>query len=344
MVKEKLGKNKKGIPFSNKKMIMDPFDKSYIDGFPKFDSEVAHLKLFEAIKNEYLVIFYGAGVSRLAGCKGWYDLACHIIDTFYPEKFTRLETEELKIIAWNNPRKAISICYHTVESEDKLLNKYYEAIKKALKPTSNKRFKKIHELILNLGASCYVTTNIDCGAENVTNLEKRKIFDLTMDKNVLDFDLYNEGNIVYIHGSIKNINNAVFTIDKYISHYSVNEIKHYLKEIFKPPRTVLFIGYGLEEYDILENIFRAINNYKTKDDKSYSSCQHFILTPIYSKDIAKFRVEREYFKIFLVETIPYFIDYEGYDRLLQVLNKLNEEIENAKQQPLEIISKIDQVD
>ncbi len=131
------------------------------------------------------------------------------------------------------------------------------------------------------------------------------------------FRLY--GNIFYLHGAVKNLNKTVFVIDSYFEHYwESTKIMDFLHEIFSGAYSVLFIGYGLNEYEILQSLFRATKQRKSGEVDLY---KHYLLAPIYSKDLAKFNVDKEYLKIYSVKAIPYFIDYEGYGRLKNVLRQ-----------------------
>lgn len=306
--------------------------------FLKFDFKGSHKELFRAIKEKQLVVFYGAGVSRIAGCKGWVDLANEIINSLPIYSF--IQKDELKNIALHDPRKAISICYHQAQKEKKL-EEYYEAIKKALKPKDTNKFKEIHKLIFDLDALFYVTTNVDRGAEQV-NFRKRKIFNLPLEETELNWEYFNEGNIIYLHGSLEKPERTIFTVDDYIKFYSKQNAKMCLQEVFREPHSVLFIGYSLDEYEILENIFRVMGN-QTSENNSNSSCKYFLLTPLYTRDLERFNIESEYFKIFSVCTIPYFIDYKGYDGLFDTLINFKKEIEENMPPLLEDFSKIDQL-
>ncbi|MBK7446174.1 MAG: hypothetical protein IPJ45_09145 [Ignavibacteria bacterium] len=53
-------------------------------------------KLKEAIKNGKLIIFWGAGLSRIAGCKSWEELANNVIDGLTPFLLNYSESDALK--------------------------------------------------------------------------------------------------------------------------------------------------------------------------------------------------------------------------------------------------------
>ena len=45
------------------------------------------------------------------------------------------------------------------------------------------------------------------------------------------------------------------TTPQYLTHYEDNRVQEFLDELFER-HTVLFVGYGLEEWEILERILR----------------------------------------------------------------------------------------
>ncbi|MCI0448257.1 MAG: hypothetical protein L0Y79_00540 [Chlorobi bacterium] len=125
-------------------------------------------KLLEAIKNDRLIIFLGAGVSMLAGCESWDGLAINIIKKFPTDIYSFQEKEILKKIAYNDPKECITICYSKVKNEKSLLQKYfYNPIIDSITPQNRDKFSEIHDRIFNLNARAYVTTNIDEGLKKL---------------------------------------------------------------------------------------------------------------------------------------------------------------------------------
>ena len=193
------------------------FDKSHIDEHPVFQADGDEKNLFRAIENDRLIVFYGAGVSRLAGCASWAELASNIAKSFPEDVFSHQDKDILSELARTDPKKAISICYHRAREEekqsDRLLEIYYEAIKESVKPKDMDEFERIHRAIFELDAISYVTTNIDKGIEHVKSpdLLRKKTFDLTtlQDPSVLTDEVRN-GNIFYLHGSVDAIEKTVF--------------------------------------------------------------------------------------------------------------------------------------
>jgi len=64
------------------------------------------------------------------------------------------------------------------------------------------------------------------------------------------------GTVIHLHGCISNPKTMVFTTEKYLEHYNHSKVQRLLGNLFKR-KTVVFLGYGLEESEILEHILRV---------------------------------------------------------------------------------------
>jgi hypothetical protein len=63
------------------------------------------------------------------------------------------------------------------------------------------------------------------------------------------------GNVVHLHGSVRAPRSMVMTSRQYLDHYRQPLVTDFLDELFGR-YTVLFVGYGLEEDEILEYVLR----------------------------------------------------------------------------------------
>lgn len=317
------------------------FNQKDIEKHPFLDPQGDEKRLFEAFKDDNLVVFYGAGVSRIAQCASWPELAVEIVKAFSKaQHFSEQDKELLSTMAYQDPRKVISICYHRAKREGPdLMNIYEESIKCSVTPKNKEEFKRIHRKIYELDPIAYVTTNIDKGIEEVIpNRLKKKPINLAQEEIIPDLKgLIKNGNIFYLHGEVDDIKNTIFTVENYYKFYQKQKIHQFLKEIFRGEYCVLFIGYSLAEHEVLQNIFLSIKEEK-RDEK-----HHFLLSPIYSKDLAEFNINKMFFDIYSVKAIPFFIDYEGYSRLYHALSKLIATKDEIRPSDLEDISLIDRV-
>ncbi|CAB5496323.1 hypothetical protein THERMOT_495, partial [Bathymodiolus thermophilus thioautotrophic gill symbiont] len=82
-----------------------------ITDFPLLPSEIK-----QAINDEKLAIFIGAGVSRLIGCDGWDTLATNLVKKCAEENLIEPITKEL-LLKQSDQIKLISICHNVLDSE-----------------------------------------------------------------------------------------------------------------------------------------------------------------------------------------------------------------------------------
>ncbi len=302
--------------------------------------------IIEAAQKGKLVIFVGAGVSRLLGSPGWQGFAMGYLDYLYDnDLINHREKEYLKNLS---ARKIISISKNIIKKEKLSLPDF----RKILNIDKGHKNEKEHELYKNI-YSCkaiYVTTNYDDyldkmsqhiypesyldAKENHTR-DKNKIFFRKEELLVSNLD---NGNVLHIHGSIKDKGNMIGSIVDYLSHYQEDsEIPFLLKYIFER-YTVLFIGYGLEEDEILEFIVK-------KAVIGKDEIRHYTLMPMYKEQKNLLSFQEDYYKQLGIGFVPYNISENGYDQLINVMEDWSEKIrKEAKTQTfLDKIKLIDEV-
>ena len=54
-------------------------------------------------------------------------------------------------------------------------------------------------------------------------------------------------------------------------------------------------------------------------------------------------LDKDYYTLFNVEIIPYFIDYDGYGKLEVIIENLAKAVDKHKPSPLEILGEIEDV-
>lgn len=124
------------------------------------------------------------------------------------------------------------------------------------------------------------------------------------------------GNIFHLHGSIKDVPSMVITIADYMRNYEKgSRPADFLEEIFKS-YTVLFTGYWLEEYEILEFMIS-----KSKSVSAENELKHFMLYPIFSQEKNLLKFHEKYYADLGITLVPYTIDKNGYEHLNDVIVK-----------------------
>lgn len=304
-----------------------------------------------AIKNENIIIFLGAGVSKFYGCPLWNELAIKMVNKLQQEHLISYAEEEiLSVETTSDPRKVITICYGICKKENS--QAYANVISECFNFNReyNDNFHKIYDKIFSINARAYLTTNIDLGITYYKNdplkMSQIEAYNCTLpkDKEKIELAGYNivkDGNIIYLHGNVENIEKCIMPLDKYLSFYGdgynfVQELFHKLNDC-----TLVFIGYSLNEWDVIEKIYKISRGQKRETGLTLSG---YILSPIYSHELTKFNLEKIYYETFGIEVIPYIIDNEGYEKLLLVLENLAKAINKDRISPYSIKEDIDNIE
>jgi hypothetical protein len=273
---------------------------------PKLPDEIK-----KAVNRDRLVVFIGAGVSRIIGCKGWSELGDKLVDVCFDGNCIN-HREKVALNREKTPKKKISIVRHIL-SEQKQDDLFFRTIRKHLRanPQKAERFP-IYKELYKLRA-VYVTTNVD---ECFDDLYFRD----SIVYRPQDFDAGNidRTRLYHLHGTIKDPDSMIFTTSKYLEHYSDPNIQQFLGTIFSE-YTVLFIGYGMEEFEVLDFLF-------TKTGGSSKELKHFILLPMYRGEENILAFEEFYHGDLGIHVVSYAIDDKGYDQLHHVIENWQKEI------------------
>jgi hypothetical protein len=268
----------------------------------------------DGVNNDTLAVFIGAGVSRLEpiNCQGWDELARNLVRRCYKEDIINFrEHDSLSQIP--DHKKTITICYRLFNNKH-CADVFYEEMNSALREGADIEIPNIYDDIYKLrGLS--ITTNAD------THFDRIFINPSNILYRASDFreDGLDSTNLYHIHGSIRDRNSLIFTVPAYIQRYTNPEFRGFLGRIFRE-YTVLFLGYGLTEFEILEFILRDsfIN--------PRGAPRHFILSPFYSGEENILRYEQEFYSDLGINILGYEKDANGYEQLIEVIRHWNEEI------------------
>jgi hypothetical protein len=286
---------------------------------PNFPSQIK--SAFELNK---LAVFIGAGASRLIGCTGWADLARNYVkECFRKHYINYLEKERL--LQEKDHKKTITICFHLLNQKNEL-SIFYSLMKNSfeINPELAKKYNIYHELAsLNL---LVITTNAD------THLDKYflKNIDGKFDDDDIDHSF-----LYHIHGSITNHESLIFTTRAYLRHYTNPNFQNFMKKIFQR-YTVLFIGYGLGEFEILDYLIKTISP-KNEEKK------HFLLKPYFEHEKKFYELDNKYYNELGIEVCPFLKDEKGFNQLFYVIQNWKAKIYTETNFQVNLFSKIDKI-
>lgn len=270
----------------------------------------------DAINKGNLAVFIGAGVSRLVGCDGWGNLARNLINRCHGQKIINFkERETLSQI--QDHKKTITICYHLFHNNH-LADIFYDEMCAALKEGSFDDAPQLYKDIFKL-RGLFLTTNADTHFDWLFR-EPNILFRLG-DFNASSID---KTNLYHIHGSIRDRDSLVFTVSEYISRYNHPDFREFLDRVFKG-YTVLFLGYGVSEFEILDFILQR-NPRASSGGTRREEPRHYILSPFYRGEENILAYEQSYYSDIGINVLGYEKDTNGYRQLINIVSAWNKEV------------------
>ncbi|HDZ3735802.1 TPA: SIR2 family protein [Vibrio vulnificus] len=271
---------------------------------PELDPEI-----ITAAKEGSLVLFIGAGISRLVGHQSWDGFAYGVVEQLLNNKVINHYEKEM-INTLSDPRKRLSIAKILDEENENGTQVDYQKIF-----TLSKENSGIYKSINEFGCT-FVTTNYD--KLIVPEISKDKSEDQWRyfeRKDLLSANLDQKGAVVHIHGCIDEPSSMVITTKDYLNHYTSGEVHEFLQKLFLN-KTVLFLGYGLEETEILEYVLKSSNQAGCLETKL------FILQGFFQAEQLLFdKLNKYYRKSFNAKLIGFLRDHENYEQQKSIIEK-----------------------
>ncbi|MDD3266839.1 MAG: SIR2 family protein [Burkholderiales bacterium] len=278
------------------------------------------------------VVFIGAGLSRNYGCSGWSELAQEAIKECYkiPNGINYLTYQDL-ISTINNPKTMLTIGKRYLYKKKKK-NIFKKCLNKSLNNYSSQIKKSTNGIYRHLTGifKYFITTNADKHINNFfdyNNIHYKNMHSGPIKKDTL----------YKIHGCISDINSMVFTTDEYLRQYMIEtnntsafKLGNFLQSVFMN-YDVVFIGYGLAEFELLERMIGISSDRK-----------HYIINGYYEHQIELIKVNALYFHSFNVQQVVYKLNNNGHAELTKYIEQYYNEKSIEINNPLSLSDEMDE--
>ena len=270
-------------------------------------------EIFDSIERKNLILFVGAGVSKLMGYPLWKELGKKLADVAVKKHLMSLSEEEVLLSGLFQPMQIVSVACDRLDK-----NGFYSAdyIRSELSDKKCSEVLILDKISKYLSAfnSTIVTTNADNSLDN-----SRHLSDMVQLKSFINYtNDYYLHSIIHLHGSVDEPDNLVFTSEKYAKSYNIeNKFGEKLRELLRNNPTILFIGYGNSEFELIKYFLSLKNNKERK---------MFMLEGYLDKDTIKYNFDKIYFDSLGITLLPYSREKDNYLALLKVLKKWSTEV------------------
>lgn len=296
--------------------------------------------LRDAAQRGILIPFVGAGASVLAGCPTWPQFADGALRACVEEnKFTYAQLAQIEHLS---PRVKLSIA-RGLEIQHGFNIDYNKLIQPKVDDRKREIGNRIYRSLGKLG-SRFVTTNYDgwldteildvqrpinpSAASSTTTSSlpstRRSIFKVN---EFTQANLNLEKTVFHLHGSLTDPHGMVITTSDYIERYrndraygdpaQENRTLTFLEHLFSS-KTVLFVGYGLEDLEILEYV---IQKARVTSLEKQTEARHFLLQGYFSHQQELMSSLKQYYRQCGIELLSFQRDQKDWEQLIDVLEK-----------------------
>lgn len=278
--------------------------------------------IIDAAEEKRLAIFIGAGLSRFVGCSSWSQLSENLLNKCEAEGLIN-NYERAVLSQTKDYKKTITICNRLLDNDDRFLDE----MKKSLNDhnvASEDIDLSIYRDLYSLNG-LFITTNADRHIDQVYASDNIIIEGFDTSTPIDNNHLYK------VHGSITKPESLIFTVAGYLTRYTDPEYGKFLEEVFAK-YTVLFLGYGLSEFELMDYLFTSISPGHNK---------HFFLKDYYTHEQSIYQFDQLYFNDLGIELIPYAKDTIGFNQLPVVIKSWVDEIKAKSLVPATVYDDID---
>ena len=296
--------------------------------------------LQDAARRGRLIPFVGAGVSVLAGCPTWNELAdgalCACIDQ---NKFTYSQLAQIEHLL---PRVKLSLA-RGLELEHGFKINFRKLIEPPISDAKKETGRQVYQSLGKLGRT-FVTTNYDgwldtefadqpapiappAGPQTTTDNAPSRRQRIHEVNEFTPANLNMSGTVFHLHGSLVAPEGMIMTTREYIKRYRndhsdgdparENRTLTFLDYLFSN-KTVLFVGYGLEDLEILEYV---IQKARMAPSNGQAEAKHFMLQGYFSHQTELMRSLTQYYRQCDIQLLPFLRDERNWAQLIDVLEE-----------------------
>lgn len=310
--------------------------------------------LREAAQQGRLVPFVGAGVSQLGGCPGWRNLADDALKSLRKQGvLTYAQIDQLARISARVKLSIADVCQDDGSGSidfDHLLHPDGWA--------TDPMGRRVYGALSDISRT-FVTTNYDrwldqmfpppdaldsvaSGSREASreSQTERKVFCTPEEFTAANLDL--RDTVFHLHGSVDEPRGLIVTTRDYLQRYANDRpgqpespVPAFLRFLFLN-RTVLFVGYGLDELEVLEYVIEKaggagprehnIRGASAKRSSEMVAPQHFILQGFFSHQRELMHLLRRYYEGYGVGLLPFSKDEHNWAQLADVLEHFAREL------------------
>ena len=299
-------------------------------------------QISKAVNADKLVLFVGAGISKLCGLPLWYDLAVKLLNFCVNNSSTynfSHKDRNLLLSSVKDARELVTIAANIIckKSKDAFYNELCNLLKvneHSLSEKEKQNYETVPCLIKSLSNNV-ITTNADTIIDKQYD-GKKSIF--YTKKDIEKFDIFKEKQVFHIHGSIEKPEDMVFSLTQYLRRYNYPKFRSKMQMIFNNPEqdlAILIIGYSLSELQLLDLI---INNDGSQKNKRKQNI--FLLKGYYSYEDNVYEAENEYYKEYGITLVSYLMDEKGYQGLVDALQDIKQYVGDKTKQSINQIKRV----
>jgi hypothetical protein len=319
-------------------------------------------ELSDAARRGRLIIFVGAGFSRLAGSPGWEEFADAGL-RFLARKGVLLDSELDQLRKLGSPRRRLSIAIELARKKAAPIP-YKDILHPATRSADVQDDERRLFRALASTNGIFVTTNYDTWIEDY--IQKGELLPAASSENLSqprpEVRVYSKpeefsleklgvpGSVFHLHGICTDPDTMVATTRGYLKQYAdfdgdkeaTSRLRTFLREMFDK-YTILFLGYGLDELELLEYI---INKGRSPVSRTASlkERRHFLLEGFYSHEQGMIEFLSDYYSSQCdVSLVSFNKDKQGYRQLIDVLESWAPQLRTQGLTPMEVVKDVERL-